>query len=291
MNIVVLGKGVFGTAIGSLISENKKDFDFVDIDLPLTKQSDLVFITVPTQHIRQALQTSEHFFTNKTIFINCAKGIEKETAYLPHQIVAEVMHPNHYFALMGPSYANDLFQKQPTLLSLGYSDEAYIRDIKDLLQTSYCRIEIHKGYEALELASALKNIYAIVCGFASGLEYDANTLSLLTIMALREYELMARAMKFSLHSIVIPAVTGDFILTCTFPKSRNFQFGHNLASMDAELALSEVGSTVEGYQTLQVVEKLCEQYTITLPLITLARTIVDKGSQAKPDFLSYIASI
>src|SRR5581483_7644175 len=104
MKIMVLGKGVFGRAIGSLLEENKVKFSYVDIDLPAQEVVDIVFIAVPVAFFESALTENLSFFHKKTIFVNCTKGINSETHRLPFQIAEKVLHTKNYLSLIGPSF-------------------------------------------------------------------------------------------------------------------------------------------------------------------------------------------
>lgn len=290
MNIAILGKGVFGKAIGSLLKENRIAFKFVALDIPMRERADLVFIVVPTQQIRNALLTNKKFFHPETIFVNCSKGIEQNSHLLPFQIVNQVLSPKYYYTLVGPSFASEILEKHPTLVSLGFSDQTYIQTIKDLLQTDNFRIVDSPGFEALELSAALKNVYAIICGFSAGLNFKMNTNAKLITLALMEIEKVLKALSFEYESITLPGLVGDLILTCTSSTSRNYRFGYNLASMQTKKALESIGSTVEGYYTSKSIMSLVKAHNLDLPLASLTAQIIEEGQKALPVFKKFIAT-
>lgn len=289
MQITVLGKGAFGKAIGSLLDENRIDFAYVDVNLPMKKNADLVFITVPTQFIRDALIANKKFFTPGTVFVNCAKGIEQKTYKLPFQIIQEVISPKYYYCIVGPSFAEEVVLKHPTLVSLGYKQKKYVDILLNLLKTSYFRIQPTKGYEGLELSASLKNVYAIVCGFASGLGYGMNTRAKLITIALQEITEIADAMGFAFASDILPGVVGDLVLTCSSEQSRNFTFGTLLAKMPADEALVKAGSTVEGYYTSRLVKQISDKFHLKMPLALLTQEVIAKGKNAKTDFHAFVS--
>lgn len=290
MNITILGKGAFGKAIGSLLEENKISFKYVALELPMTQNSDLVFIAVPTQQIRDALLTNKGFFGPETIFINCSKGIEQDSYLLPFQIVEQALSPKYYYSLVGPSFASEILEKHPTLVSLGYLDKSYVQTIKNLLQTDNFRIVDSPGFEALELSAALKNVYAIICGFSAGLNFKMNTNAKLITLALMEIEQVLKTLDFKYQSITLPGLVGDLVLTCSSSESRNYRFGYNLASMDTEKALAAVGSTVEGYFTSKSIQSLAKKHNLDLPLASLTAQIIEEGKDGLSKFKDFIAT-
>lgn len=288
MNIAIIGYGEFGRAIGSLLEHNGLAFEYAEKTRFLTTPADLVFLTVPTQSMRQALQANKAIFTNDTIVVNCTKGIEEETHLLVHQIAKSVIGDlSQYYALMGPSFAEDVIDKDPTIVSLGYISEKHIKTIKQAIETEYFRIESLEGCRAVELASALKNVYAILCGYAHGLGFGRNTEAKLITLALQEFEALAQAMDFTHFDCTAPAVVGDMVLTCTSDKSRNYRFGLLLATKGPhETEIS--ATTVEGYHTSHSIQALCDQFNVELPLASLTAEIIGGRVETESEFRDFL---
>lgn len=287
MKIAVMGYGQYGRALGSLLAYNKVDFTPVDIDLPLTHEVDLLLQVVPTQFIRQAFKTNAKFFNTDMVVVNAAKGIEKTTHELPHQIIQGLGYKN-YYSLMGPSFAAGIIDQDPTLVSLGYASDKHIKTILKLLQTPYFRVQRTADYESLELAAAMKNVYAILCGYADGLGLGGNTRAKLITLALQEIVKLGEAMDLSVD-ILASGVVGDLVLTCSSTESRNYQFGKNLAKMDCAAALKKVGSTVEGFHTSQSVVALSKKYAAKLPVAGLTEGLIEGSGQQI--FYEFIGSL
>ena len=290
MHITVLGKGIFGRAIGSLLEFNKVPFVFVDIDLPMIVSTDLLFITVPTQFVRQALTENAQFIKPSTAMVNCAKGIEKDSYLLPFQIIAQVASPSAYYSLIGPSFAEEIVTQAPTLMSLGYAQEDHLSLISDLIQTPFFRVQPTPDFAALELSAALKNVYAITCGYAHGLGFKMNTRAQLITLALQEFATLAQAMSINHHGLAQPGIVGDLLLTCSSIESRNFTFGSLLATMSATDALQKAGPTIEGYHSSISIQALSQKYNIPLPLASVTHDFIEKGQTAKQDFYNFLSS-
>ncbi|MBI2021546.1 hypothetical protein HYS93_01535 [Candidatus Daviesbacteria bacterium] len=291
MKITVIGKGVFGKALGSLLEENSVKFSYVDIDLPMREVSDLVFLTVPTQFLRVALKENKKFFKKETVFINCSKGIEEKTHQLPFQIFKKELNYKNYYTLAGPSFAQEIMEKNPTLVSLGHNSSKYVYQIKKLVQTNYFRIKETEGLEALELAAAFKNVYAILCGYIDGLGYKINTRAKIITLALWEFAELAKKIGFKYRSLAEPAIAGDLILTCSSQESRNYRFGFYLAKMSSKEALEKVASTVEGFYTSRSIQAISKKYKASLPIALLTHYIINKGNSALPYFHKVISKV
>ncbi len=291
MKIAVLGWGAFGQAIGSLLDYNGVPFTVVDVRRPLTRRVDVVFMAVPTQAIRPALTANRRFIRPETVIVNVAKGIEEETFLLPFQIVQSMGEHTRYYTLIGPSFASEIVDRQPTLLSLGYASKQHEPLIRELLQTPYFRIQSTRGRQALELASALKNVYAISCGYAAGLGFGLNTRAELITLALQEVVELGKAMKLTNGVITAPGIVGDMVLTCSSQESRNFQFGHRLSKSNQTAALKKSKGVVEGLSTSHSIQALCRKYRVELPLATLTSQLIEEGKSGRQRFHNFIQSV
>ena len=168
MKIIILGKGKWGTALGSLLSENKKDFEFWKTNTEIPDES-IIVNCLPTQVVRGVLEKHGKNL-KKFIFVNGAKGIEQDTHKLPYEIVKDVLGPRiDYFTLIGPGFADEIVHKMPTLVNLGYVRKDNSKLVRNLFQTDYFRIRLVKNINALEIAAGFKNIYAISTGIADGI--------------------------------------------------------------------------------------------------------------------------
>lgn len=280
MQIKIIGAGAWGNSIASLLKENQHTVVFLTEGKIVLNPGDVVVLALPTNAIREALSVATDI-QNLTI-INCSKGIEKATHKLPFEIVQEIMHPSTaYFALLGPSFASELQEKMPTMVNLGCFDTTMqeARAIKELFETPYLRIHIVKGIPSLELAAAMKNIYAIACGIAEGIGFGMNTRTRVIVTAIGEFYELCRGLGYEIDNKAMSGIIGDFMLTGGSITSRNFQFGTLLTKYPVEKALQLVGATVEGYHTAASFSYLVNKAEVTLPLGMLVVDIVEGKNQ------------
>src|SRR4051794_11314286 len=121
MNIAFIGLGHFGKAIASLVEYNGLEYDYAEVKEGrlLTRPAELVFLTLPAQFMRQALLDNRQFIPDSAIIVNCTKGIEEKTRLMAHQIVFSVGRYPNYYSLIGPSFAQGVVDRNPTVVSLG----------------------------------------------------------------------------------------------------------------------------------------------------------------------------
>jgi glycerol-3-phosphate dehydrogenase (NAD(P)+) len=278
MKIVIVGNGKWGTALGSLLTKNKQKFAFWQKGEEFHDDS-IIIMCIPTQAVREVLEASGRKVRN-AIYINGAKGIERETHKLPYQIATEILNGNiDYFSLIGLGFAKEVEDEMPTLVNIGYAKDKNAELVRDLFQTDYFRVRLTKGVRALELASAFKNVYAIACGLATGLGYETNTRVKLILLAIGEFYKLSRKLGYRIDKRALPGTIGDLILTCNSEESRNFSFGKLLAANKSSVALKKVKETVEGFTTVESIPYFETSSRVELPL---ARCVFDKIQKDDP---------
>ncbi len=292
MNIAFLGLGHFGQAIASLVEYNGLEYDYAEVveDRLLSQTADMVFLMVPAQFMRQAILENKKFIPDNAIIVNGTKGIEEKTHLMAHQLVHSVSKYPNYYSLIGPSFAQEVVDQQPTVVSLGYKNPDHVKSIQEVLQTPYFTVQPSKGYRALELASALKNLYAILCGYAEGLGFGSNTQAQIVTLALGEFRSLAKAMRFADYDVMTPGVVGDLVLTCTSGKSRNFKYGYDLAKAGSGGG-KEPEYTVEGFHTSHSINAIAKDNNVVVPLARLTARIIKGKVKNADEFREELKSI
>jgi glycerol-3-phosphate dehydrogenase (NAD(P)+) len=76
----------------------------------------------------------------------------------------------------------------------------------------------------------------------------------------------------------VVAVSLDLIVTCTSPKSRNYQVGHALGEgLSLEDAVARLGEVAEGVNTLKVLKNKAEELQVYMPLVAGLHAILFEG--------------
>jgi glycerol-3-phosphate dehydrogenase (NAD(P)+) len=83
---------------------------------------------------------------------------------------------------------------------------------------------------------------------------------------------------------------GDLVLTCSDDLSRNRRFGKQLANnQSAEQALKNVGSTVEGLNTLALVLSIAQKNKIEMPICEQISQVIN-GKTTPTKAVNYLMS-
>jgi len=299
--IVVLGGGSFGTALAHTIGANgfpvslwmrdeQKAQDTQDTRinkhyLPGFSLSDnvlivsnlekglvdveKVFISVPSASFRDVVQQIKPYLHHDVQLISTTKGIDSSGFMLMSQILEEEMPAHSIGVLSGPNFAKEMIQNQLTGSVIASEDASLIKGVQQVLCSPSFRVYSNDDRYGVELAGALKNIYAIIVGMAEARQCGHNTLAMLMTRALAEMGRFSHRLGANPMTFLGLAGIGDLILTCGSDLSRNYRLGYALGcDKSYEQALEDIGQVVEGVNTLRLVKQKADDMEIYMPLMS-----------------------
>ena len=170
--------------------------------------------------------------------------------------------------MSGPNLAKELAARMITGTVIASADPEVGSVVQDILQCSYFRVYAGSDMYGVELAGALKNVYAITAGMAAAMGCGHNTISMLVTRSLAEmsrYAVMKGADPLTFLGL---AGVGDLFVTCTSPLSRNYRVGYELGQgRDLNEVVESLGQVAEGVNTLRLMKEQSEALGIYMPLV------------------------
>ncbi|MGB0360124.1 MAG: NAD(P)H-dependent glycerol-3-phosphate dehydrogenase, partial [Endozoicomonas sp.] len=248
-----------------------------DLDRILT-EVDIVFIAIPSKSFRDVIRKAGDKLSGK-IVISTTKGIEPGTFDLMSQILNEEVNNIRLGVLSGPNLAKEIVAKALTATVIASDDDELCQIIQSVLHCDYFRVYSNSDVYGVELAGALKNIYAIVCGMGAALGMGENTHSMLITRSLAEMSRFAVTLGANPMTFLGLAGVGDLVATCTSELSRNFQVGRALGEgYSLQDAAQKLGQVAEGVNTLQQVKKKADELGVYMPLVDGLYSIIFEGN-------------
>lgn len=247
------------------------------------EHSNVVFMTVPSGSFREVTERLARCCDADDTVISATKGIERRADgsgfRLMSDILAELLPTRRIGVLSGPNLAEEIAAGHYTGSVAASSDPSVSETVRTVLKCETFRVYENPDVYGVELAGALKNIYAIVCGIAGGLQVGQNTVAMLITRSLAEMSRLAVSLGANPFTFLGLAGVGDLMVTCTSPLSRNYQLGCRLArGLSLEDALADLGKLAEGVNTLRVVHEQARRQDVYMPLASgLYRVLFENG--------------
>jgi glycerol-3-phosphate dehydrogenase (NAD(P)+) len=244
-------------------------------------KNDIVVCSIPTQQIRAVFGPHQKLLSKKWV-LNSSKGIEIETHATVSEIFASLNKSVIYSILSGPSFAQEVIKHLPTAVTVASKNSKVATEIQKIMTTPYFRVYTSADVAGVELAGALKNVIAIASGMVSGLSLGYNAQAALINRGVAEILRMGKKKKAQPLTFMGLAGTGDLILTCTGPLSRNRKLGECLGQgMTFDQAKKTLGGVAEGYYTAHSAYELCKKWKVDAPIIAQIYRILYEGKAPK----------
>lgn len=242
-------------------------------------ERELVILTVPSQTLRGVVERAAPHLAEETILVSAMKGIEIETGMTMSQVLCDVLPEVHHpriVVLSGPSFAREVADRKPTVVTLACREEAFAISTQATLSTPWLRCYSETDVIGVEIGGALKNVIAIAIGINDSGGGGQNSRAALMTRGLAEITRFGVKLGAEPSTFIGLSGMGDLILTCTGDLSRNRQVGLQLgqgASLDEVLA--RMGGVAEGVATTHAVCRLAQRLEVDMPISTMVREIID----------------
>jgi glycerol-3-phosphate dehydrogenase (NAD(P)+) len=150
--------------------------------------------------------------------------------------------------------------------------------LSGLFRTQRCRVYTTDDVVGVEMAGALKNVFAIAVGMGYSLGIGENTRAMVIARALREMTKLGVAMGGQPETFPGVAGLGDLIVTCTSPRSRNRHVGEQLgAGKPIDEIIASMDQVAEGVKAASVIMELAERYGVHMPIAREVDGVINQG--------------
>jgi glycerol-3-phosphate dehydrogenase (NAD(P)+) len=243
------------------------------------KESDLIIFCVPSDAFRDVSLLASSFINENTFLVTATKGVEKDDFSLMSKILEEYYSKNLIGILSGPNLAEEIANHHLSGTVIASKHKILRDEVIQNLSTDFFRIYENDDPYGVEMGGALKNIYAIACGIADGLNSGENTIGMIMTRGLGEMSRLATDLGANPQTFLGLAGVGDLITTCASPLSRNHQFGKYIGEgLSVEEAKKKIGQTIEGLKTLKVVKNISDKHGVEMPIVDSLYKIIYKGT-------------
>ena len=248
----------------------------------VVSDSQYILVATPSIIFEEVVSRLEPLINSAAAVISCTKGIKSD----PFRTMTDIInqHLGHIIgdklgALSGPNLAKEIAEKKVAGSVIASENENVAFEIKAMLSSNTFKIFSSQDIQGVELAGALKNIYAICCGIAHAKLVGENALGFIVTRSMAEMSRFAVAKGANPITFLGLAGMGDLMATCTSKLSRNFQLGE-LIAQDLSLleAKERVGQVAEGARTLEVVYLEANKMNVSMPLVNSLYKILYKDA-------------
>ena len=290
MNVVVIGAGSWGTAVGCLLRDNDHDVVLAardpeqvavmndtgrnpryatgadlrgitasTIDAAPIDAADLVVLAVPSRVFGEVVSS----LPGDAPILSLTKGLDPATGARLSTLVRD----RPVAVLSGPNIADEIVRGLPAAAVVASTDLELAVRVQVAVHSILFRVYVSDDVVGVELCAAAKNVIALAAGGADGLSLGDNSKAALVARGLAEMRRLAESAGARPDTFAGLAGMGDLIVTCWSPSGRNRRAGELIArGARPEEAAAEIGMVVEGLTTAPVLRDLGHRLKIELPI-------------------------
>jgi glycerol-3-phosphate dehydrogenase (NAD(P)+) len=254
-------------------------------------QADVLIMGVPSHGFRDVLEKAAPYVRPWIPVVSLTKGLEQGTDFRMTEVIADVLPGHPAGILAGPNLAREVLEGYAAAAVVAMPDLHVAAALQDIVHTTLFRVYSSRDVIGAELAGALKNVYAIAAGMASGLSTGDNTRALVIARALAEMTRLGVAMGGQHETFAGLSGMGDLLATCISPLSRNRKVGVELAQgKTIEEITSSMNMVAEGVKTSRVVMELAERHEVDVPMAQEVYCVCHEGKKAEEAFRGLLRS-
>ena len=312
MKIGIFGKGAYGMALASILSENKHDITmwtkfqeekdllikdrgnqkllpgfFLDNNIKITnninecaKDKDLLVIAIPAAFVTDLCSELSYVVDKDVNICIASKGIEQNSGLFVHQIVGNYIDSENIAVISGPSFAVDVVTKKPIGLTLAATSINAKNVVNKAFRNDYVKLRHTNDIIGTEICGSIKNVIALASGILEGLNASDSTRAMFITESIHDIEEIINAFDGDRRTVLSFAGFGDLLLTCTSTTSRNYSYGKLVGERKSKEELDNYvkNTTVEGYYTLESIYQLLNDKNVSIPVINLIYSIIKEGA-------------
>jgi len=320
--VVVLGGGSWGTTVAAIcarrgptlqwvrseetaedINNNQRNSKYLGDEVALPESlrattdfseaancADVIVMGVPSHGFRAVLTELAKELRPWVPVVSLVKGLEQGTNYRMSEIVNEVLPGHPAGILAGPNIAREVAEGYAAAAVLAMPDQHLAATLAQLFRTKRFRTYTTDDVVGVEMAGALKNVYAIAVGMGYSLGIGENTRAMVMARAVREMAKLGEAMGGHRDTFAGVAGIGDLIVTCTSKRSRNRHVGEQLgAGKSLDEIIASMNQVAEGVKAASVIMEFAEQYGISMPIAREVDAVVNHGSTVEQAYRGLMA--
>ncbi|MCB1444590.1 MAG: NAD(P)-dependent glycerol-3-phosphate dehydrogenase [Rhizobiaceae bacterium] len=303
--IVVVGSGAFGTALAAVAAlSGKADVTLLcrrqaqmealsatrinekglpgivlpdnlafAIDGAVLEAATIVLFVMPSQEQANAARGLAVHLHRRQSIVTCAKGIDKSSARLLTDMLAEALPGHSISILSGPGFAADIARGLPTAMVVASPEFEEAQRIARAVSGPSFRLYPSTDRIGVQLGGALKNVLAIACGIVEGAGLGDSARAALIARGLAEMSRFVEAHGGAPETVAGLSGLGDLVLTATSHQSRNLRFGIETGRTGSATLPS--GELVEGAHAAAIADRIAAAKGIDMPITHAVAEIIE----------------
>ncbi|MDJ1502552.1 NAD(P)H-dependent glycerol-3-phosphate dehydrogenase [Xanthocytophaga agilis] len=243
-----------------------------------------VILAVPAAFIQDAMKDVRPEDLQGKVIISAIKGlIPNENILITDWVESAFSVPKGQICVIaGPCHAEEVALEKQSYLTIASTDVLQAAHFAKMMSCRFLQAHAIKDIYGVEYCAVMKNVIALACGIAHGLNYGDNFQAVLVSNSMQEIQRFVDAINPMQRDLMASAYLGDLLVTAYSQFSRNRTFGNMIGrGYSVKSAQVEMNMIAEGYYAIKSIFAINKQYQVNMPISkAVYRILYEKASPA-----------
>lgn len=244
------------------------------------KDSDTVIIAIPSPYVKQYFRRIWNSTFRGKFIVSALKGIIPNDNMVMSEYLADnfKIPAENIGVLSGPCHAEEVALERLSFLTAASKDTEKATLLAESISSRILKMRTSNDVVGIELASVLKNIYAIASGICQGLLYGDNFQAVLMSNSAKEMSLFLDSVVPIERNITDQHYLGDMLVTSYSQFSRNRTLGTMIGKgYSLKTAQLEMEMIAEGYYGAKCIFEMNNRFKVSMPIAeTIYRILYER---------------
>ncbi len=261
-----------------------RQIEIIDSLESAVASKDLIVLAIPSEYIRGVLEKIKNIgFDPRCAYISVSKGIEIGSLKRISEIIREELGNVKLGVLSGPTIVREVIAGKPATAIVASANPDLAKWLQDIFMSGNFRVYTSSDVVGVELGGSLKNVIAIACGIADGLELGSNAKAALLSRGLAEICRLGGKMGAQAQTFSGLSGLGDLVTTCFSPYSRNRSLGEEIARGKTLAQIKKTMKMVaEGVPTAKSAYMLSKKFSVEMPITEQVYSVLYQNKRPFP---------
>lgn len=315
--ICILGGGTWGTALAKMVLMNQKHINWfmrrddqiegfyklghnpgylTNVKFNLAqitfysnveraiKDSDTIIVAIPSPYVKQYFRRIWNSTFRDKFIVSALKGIiPNDNMVMSEYLAYNFKIPSENIGVLsGPCHAEEVALERLSFLTAASKDLEKAKLLAESISSRILKTKVSNDVVGIELASVLKNIYAIASGVCQGLLYGDNFQAVLMSNCAKEMSLFLDSVVPIERNITDQHYLGDMLVTSYSQFSRNRTLGTMIGKgYSVKTAQLEMEMIAEGYYGAKCIQELNNTFKVNIPIVETVYKILYERLEPK----------
>lgn len=250
------------------------------------KDVDVIFLCIPSSTIRNITKKLNKIVSKECIFVNTAKGLEKNTNKRMSEVIREEINRTP-IVLSGPNIASEMAKNYFTATTIAGDNSDELKIVEKVLNSERFKVNSNNDMIGTEYCGIIKNVLAISHGICEGMDINNNAKFAVFTKSFNETKYIIEKLGGQRDTVDDYCGFGDIVTASTL---ENVSRNHTLGVLYGQRIIIDheaSGVLFEGENTVKILKDICKKIDYNCLTVNFVYEVVINKTNPKDAFKKF----